>query len=155
MFSAPKCIWNMTVLLLLLLLLLLFADSTKIKRSISILSIYYLNLDILINLYYSLNYPFIIVYSLVCSYHANINPHLILQKLALRILTLSKFDVHSSPLFKQTNILKLFDLIKFQISIFMYKLYNILLPSAFDNYFLPSKKVQGSLLGTHVYAIPN
>ena len=80
---------------------------------------YYVNLHILIKLYYSLIYPFLIYGLLVwgSTYHTNINPLLILQKRALRIMTFSKFDAHSSPLFKLTNILKLFDLTKYQISI--------------------------------------
>ena len=62
-----------------------------------------------------------------------------------------------SPLFKQTNILKLFDLIKFQISIFMYKLYNNQLPFVFDSYFLSSKEVHHyntRFSSRHTYAIP-
>ena len=130
--------------------------STKIKRSVGILSkLRYVNLDILINLYYSLIYPFPI-YGLIVwgsTYHTNINPLLILQKRALRIMTFSKFDEHSSPLFKQTNILKLFDLIKFQISISMYKFYKNQLPFVFNliAIFFQAKKcsttIQGSLLG--------
>ena len=135
--------------------------STKIKRSVGILSKlrYYVNLDILINLYYSLIYPFLI-YGLVVwgsTYPTNINPLLILQKRTLRIMTFSKFDEHSSPLFKQTNILKLFDLIKFQLSIFMYKFYNNQLPLVFDSYFLSSKKVHPyntRLSSRYAYAIP-
>ena len=70
--------------------------STKIKRSVGILSKlrYYVNLDIFVNLYYSLIYPFLI-YGLVVwgsTYHTNIDPRLILQKRALRITTFSKFD---------------------------------------------------------------
>ena len=70
----------------------------SISTKIYILSIlcYCVNLDILINLYYSLIYPFLI-YGLVVwgsTYPTNINPLLILQKLALRIMTFSKFGEH-------------------------------------------------------------
>ena len=136
--------------------------SIKIKRSVVILSKlrYYVNLDILINLYYLLIYPFLI-YGLVVwgsTHHTNTDPLLILQKRALRIMIFSKFDEHSSPLFKQTNILKLFDLIKFQISIFMYKFYNNQLPFVFDSYFLSSKEVHHyntRFSSRHTYEIPN
>ena len=102
--------------------------SNKIKRSIGILSKlrYYVNLEVLIKLYYSLVYPFL-TYAIVAwvnTYQTNIKPLLILQKRAIRIITFSNFDKHSSPLFKQTKILKLFDLIKIQISLFMYKFHN-------------------------------
>ena len=58
--------------------------SNKIKRSIGILSKlrYYVNLEVLIKLYYSLVYPFLI-YAIVAwgnTYHTNIKPFLILQK---------------------------------------------------------------------------
>ena len=72
-------------------------------------------------------------------------------------MTFCKFDEHSSPLFKQTNILKLFDLIKFQISIFMYKFHKNRLPAVFDSYFLSISKVHNystRLSSTHAYALP-
>ena len=62
-----------------------------------------------------------------------------------------------SPLFKQTNILKLSDLIKFQISIFMYKFHKNQLPAVFDSYFLSISKVHNystRLSSTHAYALP-
>lgn len=111
----------------------------KIKRNIGILSKlrHYLNFNILINLYYSFIYPFLI-YGLITwgnTYETNINPVYILQKRAVRTITFSKFDEHSSHLFKLTKIIKFFDLIKFQISVFMYKYNNKKLPSVFNNYF--------------------
>ena len=72
-------------------------------------------------------------------------------------MTFCKFDEHSSPLFKQTNILKLSDLIKFQISIFMYKFHKNQLPAVFDSYFLSISKVHNystRLSSTHAYALP-
>ena len=52
-------------------------------------------------------------------------------------MTFSKFDEHSSPLFKQLNIIKIFDLITFHIAIFMMKIHNNLLPSKFNTLFTP------------------
>ena len=80
--------------------------SKKVKRSIGILSKirYHVNLDVLTNLYYALIYPFLI-YGIVIwgnAYPTNIQPLFILQKRSIRIITFSKFDDHSSPLFKQT-----------------------------------------------------
>ena len=135
--------------------------STKMKRNIGILSKlrYYVHLDILISLYYSFIYPFL-TYGLVVwgnTYLTSINPLFILQKRAVRTMTFCKFDEHSSPLFKQTNILKLSDLIKFQISIFMYKFHKNQLPAVFDSYFLSISKVHNystRLSSTHAYALP-
>ena len=44
-----------------------------------------------------------------------------LQKKILRIITKSNFFDHTHPLFKETRIIKLFDLNKLQIAIYMYK----------------------------------
>ena len=73
--------------------------STKIKRSIGILSKmrYLVTLDVLINLYYTLIYPFLF-YGLVVwgnTYPTNIKTLFILQKRTIRIITFSKFDEHS------------------------------------------------------------
>ena len=119
--------------------------SKKVKRSIGILSKirYHVNLDVLTNLYYALIYPFLI-YGIVIwgnTYPTNIQPLLILQKRSIRIITFSKFDDNSSPLFKQTNILKLTDLIFFHVSLFMFKFHNRLLPAVFENYFISTSKV--------------
>ena len=135
--------------------------STKMKRNIGILSKlrYYVHLDILRSLYYSFIYPFLTYGLLVWgnTYLTNIKPLFILQKRAVRTMTFCKFDEHSSPLFKQTNILKLSDLIKFQISIFMYKFHKNQLPAVFDSYFLSISKVHNystRLSSTHAYALP-
>ena len=64
-----------------------------------------------------------------------IRPLCLLQKKAVRIMTFSKFDEHSSLPFKKLNIIKLSDLIKYHILIFMFKFQNQLLPSVFNSYF--------------------
>jgi hypothetical protein len=75
----------------------------KVNRSIGILSKirYYVNINTLINLYYSVVYPFLICGLIVwgSTYNSTLNPLYLLQKSALRIMTFSKFDEHSSPLF--------------------------------------------------------
>ena len=53
-----------------------------------------------------------------------------LQKRALRMITLSHYREHSSPLFACLNILKLSDIYKLQVLLFMYKAKNNLLPNA-------------------------
>ena len=115
----------------------------KIKRSIGILSKlhYYVTLDTLITLYYALLYPFLIYGILIWDniYPTNIKPLFIhvIQKRAIRLITFSKFDEHTSPLFKITGILKFFDLVTLHISLFMFKFHNKLLPIVFDTYFCP------------------
>ena len=56
-------------------------------------------------------------------------------------MTFSKFDEHSSPLFKTLNIIKLHDRVSYQIAIFMYKFKNRLLPLVFNNFFTEVSKV--------------
>ena len=111
----------------------------KVKRNVGILSKlrYYVGLHILIKLYYALIYPFLI-YGIISwgnTYNTTLQPLFILQKKAIRIMTFSNFDEHSSPLFKQLKIVKLYDLVTLHNVVFMYKFHNNLLPNAFDTFF--------------------
>ena len=77
------------------------------------------------------------------TYQTTIQPLYLLQKKVVRIITFSKFDEHSSPLFKQLNFVKIFDLVTFKISTFMYKYNNKSLPSVFQLFFTEIDKVHG------------
>ena len=59
----------------------------------------------------------------------------------MRIITFSKFDEHSSPIFKSLNIIKLFDLVTLSIAIFMFKFKKKLLPSIFNTLFITVNEV--------------
>jgi len=64
--------------------------------------------QVLIQLYYSLIYPFL-TYSLITwgnAYQTTLLPLIILQKKAVRIMTFSEYNSHSSPLFQRLKILK-------------------------------------------------
>ena len=120
--------------------------SKKVKRSIGLLSKlrHYVSENTLINFYYSLIYPFLIYGIIVWgnTYTISLNPLFILQKKAVRIITFSSFDQHSSPLFKYLNIIKFFDLVKLHISIFLYKfLNNQLYPLVFCDFFISVNKI--------------
>ena len=72
---------------------------------------------VLTQLYYSLIYPYL-TYGIVISgntYKSTLYPIVTLQKRAVRIITFSNFDEHSSPLFYRLKILKFVDLV------FLYK----------------------------------
>ena len=120
---------------------------------------YLVTLDVLINLYYTLIYPFLI-YGLVVwgnTYPTNIKLLFILKKRTTRMVTFSKFDKHSSQLFKLANILNFFDLVTFHVSIFMFKFHNKLLPAVLGNYFLLTSKVHNyntRLSSNHAYSLP-
>ena len=112
----------------------------KIKQNIGILSKlrYYVNLEILVKLYYALVYPFLTygLFSCGITYKSSSNqPLFILQKTAMRVMTFSIFHEHSSPIFKHLNIVKLPDLVFLNIAVFMKKLQNGRLPSVFDTFF--------------------
>ena len=53
---------------------------------------------------------------------------------AIRILTGSKYNAHTEPLFKQLNLLKISDICKLQEIIFYYKLINNKLPLYFNTF---------------------
>ena len=77
--------------------------SGKIKRSIGMIckARHYVHLEILINLYYCLIYPYLI-YGIVAwghTYQSTINPLFILQKKTIRLITFSNFDAHTNPIF--------------------------------------------------------
>ncbi len=89
----------------------------------------YVSEQILVNLYYALIWG---------NTYSSTPQHLyILQKKAIRIITFSKHNEHSSPLFKRLNIMKLPDLVSFHPVKFMYKFHNNLLLVAFDQFYIP------------------
>lgn len=55
------------------------------------------------------------------TYPTHLLPLFRLQKKIIRIITNSDYFAHTQPLFKETNSLKLFDINKLQIGIYMYK----------------------------------
>ena len=96
----------------------------KIKRSIDIRSKfrYFLNLKTLLSLYYTLVEPFFnnCVIAWGNAYQSTLQPLSNLQKIAIRIIAFSSFTEQSSPLFKDLNIVKLADIITFQLTCSVY-----------------------------------
>ena len=97
----------------------------KVSKSIGILyrAKHHLPTQSRIDFYYSFIYPIlsycIIVWGGTCSsYLKNL---IIQQKKALRIIADVPFRSHTSPLFKKFNILKLNDVYKFNLAVFMFK----------------------------------
>ena len=83
--------------------------------------------------YYTLIDPFL-TYSLISwrnTYTTSLQPLTTLQKKAVRIITFSDSNPHSSPLFRKLGLLKLKDLIYLDSVIFMH----YRLPSTFNNFF--------------------
>lgn len=90
--------------------------------------------NIMINLYYSLVYPYLIYCITVWGGTADshLNPLILLQKKIIRIITNSSYLAHTAPLFQITEILTVKDLYSYFIGIHMFKLHinnNIQYPS--------------------------
>ena len=77
---------------------------------------------VLIQLYYSLVYPYLsyCVNIWGSTYDAHVKPIEILQKKIVRLITNSSYYAHTTPLFRELNILKLCDIYKFHAALFMF-----------------------------------
>ena len=69
-----------------------------------------------------------------CAHASYLNKILIIQKMAVRAITSSKFGAHSGPLFKKLSVLDVFKLHKFLITTFVYKLIHQKLPHSLTDY---------------------
>ena len=119
--------------------------SKKIFCSVRILAKmrHYANINVLTKLYYAIIYPFLI-YGLLAwggMYPTTSKSIVILQKKAVRIITSSKHDAHTSVLFHQLSILKQSDLVSMHTALFMFDFYNNTIPSSFSNFFTSIRKV--------------
>ena len=75
----------------------------------------------------------------------------------MRIITFSRFDEHSSPLFKPLEIIKFLDLATFNLATFMYKYHNQLLQPAFISFFTKIKQIHSyntKLAAKQSYCLP-
>ena len=119
--------------------------ANKISKSIGIIyrSKFYLPKKSLITLYYSLIYPYLFYCNMVwaSTYETNLHRIVILQKRAIRIISKSNFDDHTSPIFKSLGILKFHDIHIAQISQFMYSYTKSLLPDKFCNIFSTHRQI--------------
>ena len=84
----------------------------------------------------------------------------ILQTKAVHIITFSKLDSYSSPLFKSLGLIQFFYAALFQIAIIvMYKFYNNMLPAAFHSFLTKVTSVYNYYYNTtfaakHSYYLP-
>ena len=130
-----------------------------LEKSIGIIykASFFLPLVSLRILYYSMIYPYL-QYCNICwgtTYSTNLYRITVLQKRVIRILDKSKFDAHTSPLFKKYGLLKLDDICFLQLGQFMFNHKHNLLPEKFQNMF--SKRSQFHTISTRIslnYHIP-
>jgi Reverse transcriptase (RNA-dependent DNA polymerase) len=113
--------------------------SMKIAKNVGVLNrlAFYVPKKVLLNLYYSLIYPYLSYCSIVwASNYANrLHKLHLLQKRAIRVIARVPPRSHTDPLFIKYKILKIDQINILQISEFMYKYTYRLLPQAFNNYF--------------------
>jgi len=114
--------------------------SLKISRSLGILNrvMSMLTVDILKTLYYTMIHSYFLYCNVVWGGACKlaVNKLICLQKRAVRLLTHSTFRAHCNPLFICLGILKLNDIYKLQIGLFIYNSKHDLLP------ILSSRRVQ-------------
>ena len=77
---------------------------------------------------------------------AHVKKTFLLQKRAIRYITDAKYNAHTEPLFKCTGILKLQELYKQQVILFMYDYQSNTLPKSFQNYF----QLNSTIRTTHI-----
>ena len=109
----------------------------KVSRNIGVLNRvkYILSSEILLTLYYSMIHPYFLYCNIVWGGASQIalNSLVCLQKRMLRLISYSMYRAPSSPLFKKFGILKLQDIHKYQVYIFMYKFKHNMLPVSCSN----------------------
>ncbi len=104
--------------------------------------------DSLKSLYFALIEP-LLNYGILAwgkAYRISISRTEILQKRAIRIIHRSQYNSHTEPLFKISEILKLYDLYEYQASVFMYDMYHKKLPPSFHNMYKTNHEIHGNRL---------
>ena len=104
---------------------------------------HYIPLQPLISLYHSLFSSFL-NYGITAwglTYDTYLKPLFLLQKKILRCISFQNFAAPSAPIFHSLRILKLEDMIHFNILTFAYKAINKLSPACFHNFFTPNSSV--------------
>ena len=79
--------------------------------------------DLMVQLYYSLAYPYIHYCNLIWgnTYHVHLKPIITLQKKFIRIISNAEYLDHTEPLFSQTEILTIDQVHEYLLAIYMYK----------------------------------
>jgi hypothetical protein len=98
---------------------------------------------ILINLYYTLIYPYMSYCNLVwaSTYRSRLTVLITLQKRVVRIISNVPYRAHTVPLFHNLKILPFECINKFQVGLFMYKLQMHQIPTNFDYWFCKNSDV--------------
>ena len=135
------------------------AISSKVSKSIGILLRVrkYVPNDMLLTLYHTLIEPYFsycnIIWGTHCSKHLDQLYHK--QKKVIRIIANTKWNAHTAHLFRDFQLLSIFNLNKLQTCCFMYKISNCLLQTVFQNLFTLNSNIikLDNLLNCMLYLI--
>ena len=113
--------------------------------------------DILLTMYFSLIYPYLIYCCIVWggASATALSKLQVLQNRAVRLITRSPFQSSADPLFKQLRLLKLTDIRKLQIVLFMYKSKNLLLPNSCLGYCLINNRISYNMRNSQDFLTPS
>ena len=90
------------------------------------------------------------------SYHSHLHKLRLLQKKAIRIISNTDYLAHSSKLFLNLKLLKLDDIMKFQLGTFMYKLKYNKLPNVIPHMFVTNENIHShNTRNKNGYLIPS
>ena len=112
--------------------------NAKLKRANNLIAIsrHYLAKKLLIQVYYTQFYSHLTCGNQLWGQNENsIEQTINLQKKAIRLISFAKHQEHSSPLFKELNLLKLTDMIKLNNILFAHDTINNNTPAIFKDYF--------------------
>ena len=102
-----------------------------------------LNLKALRALYYSFIYPYLDYCIEVwgSASKTRIDSLFLMQKKAIRLITMSAYSAHTAPLFNEYNLLTLQEIHIYKVAIFMYKVHHNVAPETFNEYFVNNTEI--------------
>ena len=122
----------------------------KQANNLIAISRHYLSKELLLQIYYGQFYSHLTYGCQLWGQDPNrIKQTFTLQKKCIRLMTFSHYLAHTDPLFKELNILKLYDMIRFHNIIFTHNTLNKKSPNIFNSYF------KNKLTLHHHYTINN
>ena len=138
----------------------------KISRAIGVMYRVrpFVTKNIMMNLYYSLNYPHLLYAIQIwgSTFENYINKIVVLQKKLVRVMTFNVtfFTIngppaHTAPLFKSLNILKFKDIFELRISQFIYECIHSHAPIQFNSWFVFINQVHSHSTRTNITIISN
>jgi predicted amino acid racemase len=120
--------------------------SKKVIKASSIISRvrHFTNLNALKLIYYTLVYPYLIYGNLIWgnTYKTRIKKLMRIQKKIVRLITFKPYSEHTETIFKNLEILNVYQINDFLTGIFMFRYFNLKnLPEIFTNYFVTNNEV--------------